>query len=252
MQFQWDILLLEAGFLTIFFAPLIPGDTPGPFAKIIRELIRWLTFRLMLSSGLTKLLSGCPTWWNLTALHYHFETQPLPNYVSWYAHNLDDGLKRFGTLDTHFVEIIVPLMFYFPLRSVRIFAGVRTHLLMFMIMLTGNYNFFNILTMVINLVNFDDEFLSMSLSPTILKLLNIKYTPKPQKSSKLSKFLLTTLPITLIILISTYLEVSAILDSRDLTQVLKIPFYRTFYLSPERLKFFLQSTPYPLYFFYYI
>jgi len=58
MQFQWDILLLEAGFLTIFFAPLWPTSTPGPFTKIIREMIRWMVFRLMIGSGLTKLLSG--------------------------------------------------------------------------------------------------------------------------------------------------------------------------------------------------
>ena len=76
MSFQWDILLLECGFLSIFFAPLWNSDlydvTPG--VSLVRELLRWLAFRLMFSSGLVKLLSKCPTWWGLTAIHYHFET----------------------------------------------------------------------------------------------------------------------------------------------------------------------------------
>lgn len=57
MQFQWDTLLLDAGFITIFFAPLIPGMEAGPITKVVRELIRWLVFRLMVASGLVKLLS---------------------------------------------------------------------------------------------------------------------------------------------------------------------------------------------------
>jgi hypothetical protein len=76
MSFQWDILLLETGFLAIFFAPLWHSDLydVGPSSYLVRELLRWLSFRLMFASGMVKLLSKCDTWWNLTALHYHFET----------------------------------------------------------------------------------------------------------------------------------------------------------------------------------
>ena len=76
MSFQWDILLLECGFLSIFFAPLWHSDLYDvtPSVSLVRELLRWLAFRLMFASGLVKLLSKCPTWWGLTALQYHFET----------------------------------------------------------------------------------------------------------------------------------------------------------------------------------
>lgn len=88
MSFQWDILLLETGFISIFFAPLWYTGLYDvtPTVSLIRELLRWLTFRLMFASGIVKLLSKCKTWWGLTALRYHFETQPLPHFLSWYAH----------------------------------------------------------------------------------------------------------------------------------------------------------------------
>ena len=74
MSFQWDILLLEAGFLTIFLAPFpyTSSKIIGPIANSSLILMRWLTFRLMFASGVVKLLSGCPTWWSLTALDHHF------------------------------------------------------------------------------------------------------------------------------------------------------------------------------------
>lgn len=89
MSFQWDILLLEVGFLAFLFAPFLPYSFKkySLWARVIREMIKWLVVRLMISSGLTKMFSGCPTWWKFTALNYHFETQPLPTPLAWYAHN---------------------------------------------------------------------------------------------------------------------------------------------------------------------
>ena len=116
-------------------------------------------FRLMVSSGVVKLTSNCPTWWGLTALHYHFQTQPLPNGFSWYFHHLPDILLRFGVLETYWIEIITPFLFFLPIRSLRITAGMYQVLLQLLIILSGNYNFFNLLTIIINLSNFDDEFI---------------------------------------------------------------------------------------------
>ena len=81
MSYQWDMLLLEVGFLTIFLG----------WHPIVLPLFRWLLFRLMLLSGLAKLMSGDPTWRNLTALRYHYETQPLPTPLAWYANLLPLG-----------------------------------------------------------------------------------------------------------------------------------------------------------------
>ncbi len=88
MSFQWDIMLLDAGFLMVLFAPTWPRSFSyhSEVALIVRELIKWMSVWLMVASGLIKLLSGCPTWWNLTALDYHYETQPLPTMFSWHAH----------------------------------------------------------------------------------------------------------------------------------------------------------------------
>ena len=76
MSFQWDILLLEVGFLAFLFAPFLPSSfkKDSVWARVIREMMKWLLIRLMISSGLTKMFSGCPTWWKFTALNYHFET----------------------------------------------------------------------------------------------------------------------------------------------------------------------------------
>src|SRR6266478_4167932 len=79
MTFQWDLLLLEAGFLAIFL-------TGG--SRIVVWLYRWLVFRYFLLAGVVKLLSGDPTWHTLTALEYHFWTQPLPTPLAWYASQL--------------------------------------------------------------------------------------------------------------------------------------------------------------------
>jgi hypothetical protein len=80
--------MLEVGFLAIFFAPLWYEDLyeATPAVHVVRELLRWLTFRLMFAAGMVKLLSKCKTWWGLTALDFHFETQPIPHIFSWFAH----------------------------------------------------------------------------------------------------------------------------------------------------------------------
>src|SRR5262249_49245826 len=89
LGYQWDILLLEAGFLAIFIAPLEfrPGFPPTSAPpQIILWLLWWVLFRLMFWSGLAKLQTGDRTWRALTALSFHYETQPLPTPVAWYMH----------------------------------------------------------------------------------------------------------------------------------------------------------------------
>ena len=82
LSFQWDALLLETGFLAIFLAPAHSGrERParrGAARGRVLWLLRWLLFRLMFLSGVVKLASGDPTWRGLTALRFHYETQPLP------------------------------------------------------------------------------------------------------------------------------------------------------------------------------
>ncbi len=147
MSFQWDVFLLECGFLALF----LTGGSP-----IVIWLYRFLLFRFMLMGGVVKLASGDPSWSQLTALHYHFETQPLPSPLAWYAHLLPEPVLQAGTLVVFFIELVVPF-FVFLNRSFRLFAAASFFLLQGTIMLTGNYNFFNILTIALCVFLFDDR-----------------------------------------------------------------------------------------------
>jgi predicted DCC family thiol-disulfide oxidoreductase YuxK len=156
MRFQWDILLLECGFLAIFL-PWRP--------LLVTWLYRWLLFRFMLQSGLVKLLSGDPAWAQLTALAYHFETQPLPNPLSWYAHQLPVLLLQAGTALTLFIELVVPFLILLPRRP-RAWAATLIAVFQVLITVSGNYNFFNLLTLCLCLLLLDDGYLPRGLAPT--------------------------------------------------------------------------------------
>ena len=89
--YGWEILLLETGFLADLpgaaLAPRIPSARRDAAVAVVIVLLRWLTFRLMLGAGLIK-LRGDPCWRDLTCLVFHYETQPNPNPLSWYFHQL--------------------------------------------------------------------------------------------------------------------------------------------------------------------
>ena len=163
IHFQWDILLLEIGFITIFI-------NVNSFNNTINFLIRWLLFRLMFSSGIVKLQSNCPTWWNLTALDWHYESQCIPTILSWYTHNLPKWINHFSVVIMYFIEGPMTVLFLIPkqipiLRLSRIIAAYLNILLMSIIIITGNYNFFNILTIVLSISCLDNKNLNWVLYP---------------------------------------------------------------------------------------
>ena len=139
LGFQWDGLLLEAGFLAIGL-PLAP--------RIVTWLCRVLLFRLMFSSGVVKLASGDPAWRDLTALRYHYETQPIPDPVAWFAHQLPARFQTFSCVAMFGVELVVPFLIFAPGRVRRI-GGVVLIGFQALIALTGNYAFFNLLAAVL-------------------------------------------------------------------------------------------------------
>lgn len=153
LSFQWDTLLVEIGFASIFFAMATPPMT-------LWILLMWfILFRFMVSSGLVKLMSHCPTWKGLTAMKYHYETQPLPSPVAWYAHQLPQQFGRFSVAAVLVIEIIVPFLIFGP-APLRVTAGILLLFLQFLIVLTGNYAFFNILTVALTVLLFNDSQLS--------------------------------------------------------------------------------------------
>lgn len=143
LSFQWDVLLLEAGFLAIF-----ADDSP-----VRVWLFRWLIFRLMFFSGAGKLLSGDPSWRGLTALHYHYETQPLPTPVAWYVYQLPMAFQKVSTAFVLGAEVAVPFLFFAP-RRFRLVGAWTTIALQLLILITGNYTFFNLLTIILSLFLF--------------------------------------------------------------------------------------------------
>ncbi len=163
LGFQWDSLLLETGFLAIFFAPLqwLPRwpSRETPPSRIALWLLRWLLFRLMFESGCVKLSSGDRTWRDLTALKFHYETQPLPTWVGWYAHQLPARIQTVCTVLMFTIELTIPFLIFFPRRP-RQFACAAFITLQLVIFLTGNYCFFNLLTMLLCLTLLDDAALS--------------------------------------------------------------------------------------------
>ncbi|HEX2792088.1 MAG TPA: lipase maturation factor family protein [Steroidobacteraceae bacterium] len=146
MTYQWDTFLLEAGFLALLMSF---ARTPGLW------LLRWLLFRFMFMSGMVKLLSGDPNWWNLSALSYHFVTQPLPTPLAWYAAHLSLRTLKFLTVGTFVVELGLPFLIFCP-RRLRFIAACGMLLLQSCILITGNYNWFNLQTMLLCLLLFDD------------------------------------------------------------------------------------------------
>jgi len=169
LSFQWDILLLEAGFLAIFLAPfkLKPGlrreSLPSP---TVIWLFKWLLFRLTFASGMVKLASGDATWKNLTALNFHYETQPIPSWTSWYAHRLPEGFQKFSTFTMFLIELLIPFLIFAP-RRIRIFSCVVMVGFQLSIVATGNYCFFNYLTILLCIFLIDDSIWPKSLSKKI-------------------------------------------------------------------------------------
>jgi len=164
MTFQWDTFLLETGFLALV---LSFATMPGIW------LLRWLLFRFMFMSGVVKLASGDPNWWNLSALNYHFLTQPLPTPLAWYAAHAPAGVLRFATGTTFVVELVLPFLIFAP-RRLRFGAAFGFLLLETLIVLTGNYNWFNLQTMLLCLVLFDDAALRKILPQRWLSFLPLR------------------------------------------------------------------------------
>ena len=159
LSFQWDVLLLEAGFLAIFLAPLTLrtrfGRGPEP-SRLALFLLRLLLFRLMFTSGVVKLTSGDASWLTGVALQFHYETQPLPTPLAFWTHHLPLWFQKLSLYFTFFVELVAP-WFYFAPRRLRFIAGGFTASLMLLIALTGNYGFFNLLTGVLCIPLLDDR-----------------------------------------------------------------------------------------------
>jgi predicted DCC family thiol-disulfide oxidoreductase YuxK/uncharacterized membrane protein YphA (DoxX/SURF4 family) len=199
LSFQWDVLLTETGFLALLLAPWNhlgprrPSREPPP-APVAIWLLRVLVFKLMWSSGVTKLAWGDPTWRNLTALDYHYWTQPIPNPLSWYASQLPLLAQRVSCALMLAVELVVPFLVFAPRRP-RLVAFWAFVILQLAIGATGNYGFFNLLTIALCLALLDDHAF-----PAVIRVPDTGADTPPEGLSRPRRPLVTVLAVLLVLL----------------------------------------------------
>ncbi len=151
--FGWESILLEACFFAIFLG----GSRSVPQAIPI-YLFRWLLFRIMFGAGLIK-LRGDECWRDLTCLNYYYETQPMPNPLSWYFHWAPQWVNKGGVLFNHFSELIVPFFYFLP-QPIAGIAGLITIVFQLSIIVSGNLSWLNWLTLFLAFSTLDAKFFS--------------------------------------------------------------------------------------------
>ncbi|XP_024120221.1 lipase maturation factor 1 [Oryzias melastigma] len=226
-SFGWESQLLETGFLSIFLCPLwrleqLPPQNPPSSINI--WTFRWLIVRIMLGAGLIK-IRGDQCWRDLTCMDFHYETQPVPNPLSYYLHRSPWWFHRFEVLSNHFIELVAPF-FTFLGRRMCMLNGAVQILFQVALILSGNLSFLNWLTIVPSLACFDDASLSFLFgSETKRKVLQIQQehaagrAPKPSAGAVARR----ALNVSLAVLIG-YLSVPVVMNLLSSRQVMNTSF----------------------------
>jgi hypothetical protein len=209
MSFQWDTLLLEVSFTSIFFTPWSLWHRSGDRAEphpVARWALWWLLFRLVFRSAYVKLASGDPNWANLNALSYHYWTQPLPTTLAWYANLLPAWFQKVSCALMFLVEFGAPVLLFVPKAWARRTAAGSIAALMVLIALTGNYGFFNLLTIVLCLPLLDDRLL--------LRLTPARLSPSSDSSRRIGSNPWSGLAPAIVIAVSAAVFVTGTLAER--------------------------------------
>jgi lipase maturation factor 1 len=167
--YQSDGMLLEAGFLSLFFAS--PGIFPGlgeqhPPSRASLFLLRWEWFCIYFESGLVKLASGDPEWRNLTAMNDYYQNGPLPTWIGWYVQHLPNWFHISTAFATLLLELVLVWMVFLP-RRWRILCFFIVTPWEIVVILTANYAFLNYLVLVLGFLLLDDHFLKQFLPSAI-------------------------------------------------------------------------------------
>ena len=197
LSFQCDILLLETGFLTIFFAPthILPklSGVRAPSTAVL-WLFRLLLFRLMFFSGVVKLASGDQSWHDLTTLTFHYETQPLPTPAAWYLHQLPVWFHKTSVATMFVIELAIPFLIFSP-RRLRLIAFGAISIFMLLIIVSWNYTFFNLLALALCVLLLDDRSLKRILPRRI-----VEGAKELLPRTRLSRLVIVTLTIAIMFL----------------------------------------------------
>ena len=160
-EYQSDGMLLEAGFISLFFAA--PGPRPRfgrlhPPSRASLFLLQWEWFRIYFQSGLVKLASGDPQWRNFTAMDEYYQNGPLPTWIGWYVQHLPHWFHAATVVATLGMELVLVWMFFLPRRFRNALFYIVTAWQIGVIA-TANYAFLNYLVLAMGVLIVDDRFL---------------------------------------------------------------------------------------------
>jgi lipase maturation factor 1 len=216
--YQSDGMLLEAGFLALFFAPA--GFRPGwgessPPSRASMWLLQWEWFRIYFESGYVKLASGDPQWRHLTAIIDYYQNGPLPTWIGWYAAHLPRAVHVGTAALTLALELVIVWMLFLP-RKFRIILFLIVTPWELAIILTANYTFLNYLVLFLGFLLLDDKFLTRylprwmkkpdpslapaQLEPASLESKKIEYKKKASWSSLPERFTRFQLSVVIVVL----------------------------------------------------
>ncbi len=179
--YQSDGMLLEAGFISLFFAPA--GIWPGlgrasPPSRASLFLLQWEWFRIYFESGVVKLASHDPEWRNFTAMDEYYQNGPLPTWIGWYVQHLPHWFHAFTTGATLVLELGLVFMLFLP-RRWRIACFVIVTLWQIPVIVTANYTFLNYLVLVLGFLLLDDRFALRFLPERWRQRLSAPVAPAP-------------------------------------------------------------------------
>ncbi len=185
--YQSDGMLLEAGFISLFFAPsgFLPGlgrGHPPPRASLF--LLQWEWFRIYFESGMVKLASGDPEWRNFTAMDEYYQNGPLPTWIGWYVQHLPHWFHAFATGATLVLELGLVFMLFLP-RRWRILCFFIVTAWQIPVILTANYTFLNYLVLLLGFLLLDDRFLLRIMPERWRGYTSARIGPPPERDAEL-------------------------------------------------------------------
>jgi hypothetical protein len=183
--YQSDGMLLEAGFIALFFAP--PGLRPGlarahPASRASLFLLRWEAFRIYFESGLAKMLSHDPTWRNFTAMDDYYQNAPLPSWIGWYVGHFPHWFHAGAVFYTLAIELVLCWLIFLP-RRFRIAFFLIVLPFQTSIILTGNYAFLNYIVLCLGILFLDDRFIEWVVPQRVRALVDREPVPAAAPSA---------------------------------------------------------------------
>jgi lipase maturation factor 1 len=147
----------------------IPSNNAIAMSPLVMWTIKWHLFRIIMGAGLIKFKANDRKWKDLTAMHYFYETQPVPNPLTRYFHWMPPLWHKCEVLSNHFVEVIAPWLLLIPASLMsttwRRASGLIQLTFQAILILSGNLSFLNWLTMVPAILCLDDAFVSGLFGP---------------------------------------------------------------------------------------